>query len=80
MPVSLKIIYNFQLYLRFNSQLKILFGYVYYAHLVVFDLVFTTNRTYILSLSEWQQAGVTLVHTDKWCQMKDLALCSPAYG
>lgn len=63
--------------MRFNAQWKILFGYVYYAHLLVFDLFFTTKITYILSLSEWQPAGV---HTDQRCQMKDPALGSPAYG
>lgn len=41
------------------------------AHLVVFDMFFTTKITYILSLSEWQP-------TDKLLQMKDHALCSPS--
>lgn len=62
MPLPLKIIHKSDLYLRLNAQWIILFGYVYYAHLVVLDLFFTTKITYVLSLYEWQLAGIKAGH------------------
>lgn len=50
-----------------------IFGYVSYAYLVVFYFIlfFTTEITYILSLSVWMPlAGVTVVHTDKNAKSK----------